>query len=131
MGKLVRALYGTRDAPMAWQTVVKSYMKDMGFDECKVTNGVFTHRERDVRAVAHVNEFPLSGERHDLFWFRGQMLRKYELKDQVAGWDREDDRQLSFLGRVIRAPPTGIELEGDAKHVEMLENNAGWLIANP
>ncbi len=30
VGKLVRALYGTRDAPLAWLTVVKSYMKEMG-----------------------------------------------------------------------------------------------------
>ena len=48
VGKLIRALYGTRDAPLAWQTVVRSDMKELGFDECKVTNGVFTHRERDL-----------------------------------------------------------------------------------
>ena len=71
MGKLVRALYGTRDAPLAWQTVVNSDMKELGFDECKVTNGVFTHRERDLRAVAHVDGFL-----HDLFWFRDQRLKK-------------------------------------------------------
>ena len=51
VGKLIRALYGTRDAPLAWQTVVKSDMKEMGFDECKVTSGVFTHRKRDLRTV--------------------------------------------------------------------------------
>ena len=45
-GKLVRALYGTRDAPLAWLTVVKSDMKEKGFHECKVANGVFTHTER-------------------------------------------------------------------------------------
>ena len=117
MGKLVRALYGTRDAPLAWQTVVKSDMKEMGFDECKVTNGVFTHRERDLRTVAHVDDFLLSGEGHDLLWFRDQMLKKYELKVQVAGWDRDDNKELSFLGRVIRTTHTGIELEGDDKHV--------------
>ncbi len=60
MGKLVRALYGTRDAPLAWLTVVKSDMKEMGFEECKVTNGVFTHRERDLRAVATVVDSLLS-----------------------------------------------------------------------
>ena len=37
VGKLVRTLYGTRDAPLAWLTVVMSYMKEMGFNECKVT----------------------------------------------------------------------------------------------
>ena len=28
---LIRALYGTRDAPLAWQTVVKGDMKQTGF----------------------------------------------------------------------------------------------------
>lgn len=74
-GNLVRALYGTRDAPLAWLTVVKSDMKEMGFHECKVTNGVFTHPERDLRVVAHVDDFLLSAERHNLLWFRDQMLK--------------------------------------------------------
>ena len=48
VGKLVRALYGTRDAPLAWLIVVMRDMKDMGFNECKVTNGVLTHPGRDL-----------------------------------------------------------------------------------
>ena len=52
VGRLIRALYGTRDAPLAWQTVVRSYMRELGFEECKATNGVFTHSERDLRVVA-------------------------------------------------------------------------------
>ena len=70
VGKLIRALYRTRDAPLAWQTVVKKDMKELGYDECKVTNGVFTHAVRDLRTVAHVDGFLLSGEYHDLIWFR-------------------------------------------------------------
>ena len=31
VGQLIRALYGTRDAPLAWLTVVKNCMKTMGF----------------------------------------------------------------------------------------------------
>ena len=131
MGKLIPALYGTRDPPLAWQTVVKSDMKAMGFDECKVTNGVFTHRGRDLRAVAHVDDVLLSGEMHDLFWFRDQLLKKYEHKVHVAGWDREDNKELSFLGRVIRTTPTGIELEGDDKHGELLEKEWGMANCNP
>ena len=125
VGKLVRALYGTRDAPLAWQTVVKKDMKELGFEECKVTNGVFTHAVRDLRTVAHVDDFLLSGELHDLLWFRDKLLEKYELKVQVAGWNHEDEKELSFLGRDIRLPPTGIELEGDDKHVGLLEQEWG------
>ena len=83
------------------------------------------HRERDLRAVAHVDDFLLSGEVHDLYWFRDQLQKKYELKVQVARWDREDNKELSFLGRVIRTTPIGIELEGDDKHVELLEKELG------
>ena len=92
MGKLVRALYGTRDAPLAWLTVVKSDMKEMHYEECKVTNGVFTHRERDLRVVAHVDDFLLSGKVEDLYWFRDHMMNKYELKVQVIGWNPEDEK---------------------------------------
>jgi len=76
VGKLVRALYGTRDAPLAWLTVVKSDMIEMGFNECKVTNGVFTHPGRDLRVVVHVDDFLLSGEGHNLLWFRDQLAKK-------------------------------------------------------
>ena len=105
VGKLVRALYGTRDAPLAWLTVVKNDMKEMGFHECKVANGVFTHHERNLKAVAHVDDFLLSGESHQLRWFRDHMSKKHELNVQVAELGRDDAKELDFLGRVIRTSP--------------------------
>ena len=92
VGKLVRALYGTRNAPFAWQLLVKSDMKALGFEECKVTSGVFTHRARDLRVVAHVDDFLVSGEYQDLAWFRNEMAKKYELKVQIAGWEQGYER---------------------------------------
>jgi hypothetical protein len=131
VGKLVRALYGTRDAPLAWLTVVKSDMREMGFHECKVTNGVFTHPERGLRTVVHVDDFLLSGDGHQLQWFRDQLEKKYELKVQVAGWAPGDARELQFLGRVIRLTQAGIELEGDDKHVGIMEKEWEMTHCNP
>ena len=34
---------------------------------------------------------------------------------------QEDSRELQFLGRTIRLTPEGIELEGDDKHVTLME----------
>ena len=121
MGQLVRALYGTRDAPLAWQNVVKEDMKTLGFEECKVTTGVFTHRVRDLRLVVHVDVFPASGEKGDLIWFKEEFAKTYELKVQVAGWESGDEKKLSFLGRTIRTTPDGVELEGGDKHVKLME----------
>jgi hypothetical protein len=57
VGRLVKTLYGTRDAPVAWQKVVKDEMFRLGFTECKVTSGVYYHSERDLRVVTHVDDF--------------------------------------------------------------------------
>ena len=105
----------------------------MGSEMCirDSTNGVFTHPERDLRVVVHVDDFLISGEGHQLQWFRDHLTQKYELKVQVAGWGREDHKELSFLGRVIRLTPSGIELEGDDKHVGLLEEEWGMSHCNP
>ena len=99
VGKLVKALYGTRDAPLAWQLVVKGDMRALGFQECKVANGVFTHRVRDLRAVAHVDDFLVSGESQDLAWFRSEMAKTYELKVQISVLEQGDeDHSVSLAG---------------------------------
>ena len=49
----------------------------------------------------------------------------------MAGWGRDDDKELNILGRVIRMTPTGIDLEGDDKHVGLLEEEWGVASCNP
>jgi len=120
VGRLVKTLYGTRDAPVAWQKVVKDEMFRLGFTECKVTSGVYYHSERDLRVVTHVDEFLVGGEFQHLAWLRSELEKTYELKVQIAGWEAGDGRELSFLGRTIRLSPSGIELEGDDRHVKGL-----------
>ena len=66
VGRLVKTLYGTRDAPVAWQQVVNSYMANLGFEECKVASGVYIHRCRDLRVVTHVDDFLVAGENNKL-----------------------------------------------------------------
>ena len=51
-------------------------------------------------------------------WLRDQMSQKYELKFQVAGWEPNDEKGLSFLGRTIRLGPDGVTMEGDDEHVQ-------------
>ena len=37
IGKLKKAMYGTRSAPRMWRKVVKQTMTDMGFSSCMTT----------------------------------------------------------------------------------------------
>ena len=73
VGRLVKTLYGTRDAPVAWQRVVKSDMARLGFEECRMTTGVFIHRDRDMRVVTHVDDFLVAGEAQHLRWLKEEL----------------------------------------------------------
>ena len=77
MGNFVRALYGTRDAPLARQRVVKEYMITFCFEECKVTTGIFAIRVGYLRLVAHVDDYLASAGKHDLTWSKEEMAKMY------------------------------------------------------
>ena len=85
VGRLAKTLYGTRDAPVAWQRVVNNGIAILGFEECKVTSGVYIHRGRDLRAVTHLDDFLVAGEKHQVKWLKDELSKKYELKANVAG----------------------------------------------
>lgn len=92
MEGLVKALYGTRDAPVAWQRVVNNDIASLGFEECKVTSGVYIHRSRDLRVETHVDGFLVAGGKHLVVWLRDELSKTYELKVHVAGRGPRDDR---------------------------------------
>ena len=125
VGRLNRTLYGTRDAPVAWLRAVRQDMEALGFQECKVTTGVFVHPDRDVRVVTHVDDFLVAGEYNDIAWLRDEMLKKYELKVQIAGWEPGDENEMAFLGRTITLSDDGVTMEGDDKHVVRLQEEWG------
>ena len=66
----------TRDAPLACQRVAKR--SETGYEDSKITTGVLTHLERDLRVVTHVDDFLVSGEICDVAWARGELAKKYE-----------------------------------------------------
>ena len=82
-----------------------------------MTSGVYIHRDRDVRVVTHVDDFLVAGEIQHLKWLRDELEKTYELKVRIAGWQSGDSREVGSLGRTIRLSNSGIELEGDDKHV--------------
>ena len=71
-GKLVKAMYGTRSAPLQWQKVAREKMKALGFHACVTVPCMYYLQGRDVFVVVHVDDFLCSGKPRDLAWFRGE-----------------------------------------------------------
>ena len=85
LGKLRKAMYGTRDAPAVWQKVVKEAMLSVGF-VCSLSNpSVFRHERRDILVVTHVDDFLCCAQRDDLDWLWKSLSKRYTLKSKVLG----------------------------------------------
>ena len=120
LGKLRKAMYGTRDAPAVWQKVVKEAMLSLGF-VCSSSNpSVFRHKLRDILVVTHVDDFLCCAQRDDLDWLWKSLSKRYTLKSKVLGPNSGEFREIEFLGRRFAWTRSGITYEADPKHVRVM-----------
>ena len=118
VGKLVKALYGLRDAPLIWKANLAASLKEIGFCECPVMPGVFRHVERGLMLGVHVDDILVSGDEPNLNWSYERLKKHYEVKRSIVG-----PGYLSsdvFLGRPIRWTDAGLEWAANTKHVKSL-----------
>ena len=95
IGRLKKAMYGTRSAPRMWQKVVKQTMTDMGFSSCITTPCLYYHQARDIFVVAHVDDFLCSGKVADIQWMKTELEKKFGLTSQIIG----PGQSGNYLGR--------------------------------
>jgi hypothetical protein len=128
LGKLVKAMYGTRAAPQVWQKVVREVMLSLGFKMNPIFPCVYYHAERDVTVRTHVDDFLCGGEKKHLKWLQEMLSIEFDLKCELLGKLKDEVSEVSFLGRMIRITNEGIEFEGDPKHSRILLDE--WKMEN-
>ena len=84
----------------------------------------FQHSSKDLRCIVHVDDFLYFGPEQELRWVRKQMEQSFLVKiiGQLGG-DPNDQLELRVLNRVRRWSGTGIFLEADPRHQEILVAN--------
>ena len=118
VGKLEKAMYGTRDAPQIWQGEVRKVMKKLGFEVSLREPSLYHHKERDMDVVAHVDDFLCTGRDKDLTWFHQKLRAEFDITATRLG--PQNDKEVKFLNRTLRWCKKGLEIEGDTKHSEIL-----------
>ena len=117
MGRLKKALYGTRDAPQLCKKELGSTLEDLGFKDVPLHAGFFYHQGRDIALVSHVDDLLIGGTSEDLVWARKSIEKKYDIKET----DIENAKDgLKFLGRRIERQGDGYMWSADPKHREIL-----------
>ena len=126
MGRLVKAMYGTRAAPVVWQGLVQDTMRTLGFSMSSKFPCLYHHALKDVKVVTHVDDFICTGEKSELQWLRRELEKKFELKGEIMGPGPGEVKMSKFLGRTIEWRKGGICYKGDENHTKVLLEE--WLM---
>ena len=82
--KLVRSLYGMRGAPASWEELYTATLESLGFVRGRASACCVYHPGRDVRCVAHGDEFTFTGYDEDLTWVETVMSKAFLCKVGAA-----------------------------------------------
>ena len=102
-GKLLKSMYGTRDAAQNWGMAYTDFMESIGFVKGKSSPCTFYNQKRELRCVVHGDDFTTVGSKKDLDWFKKELENKYELKEAARlGPASTDDKEGRVLNRIVR-----------------------------
>ena len=118
VGFLRKSMYGLRDAPQVWQSVVTAMLEERGYKPLVGTQCSYVNMAEDTHIVAHVEDFLVLGSHDQLLSLLGVLQAAgFECSGQILGDDEGEVSQIKFLGRTISLVEGGCLWEGDSRHV--------------
>jgi hypothetical protein len=119
--RLVRCLYGTRDAPKRWEAFLAEQLIALGFAKGKASPCCYFHPRLGVRCIVHGDDFVLTGRVQALDEVKAGMHERFLLKELGRlGGGQGELRELRVLNRVIRWTQAGLKYEADPRHAEII-----------
>lgn len=123
--RLVKALYGLRQAPRAWYAKLNRCLEELGFKRCPYEHGVYTRRENgEVLIIAvYVDDILVTGTNViAIESFKRQMSSIFEMSDM--------GKLTYYLGIEVRQGDGCIELKQTSYAMKLLKK-AGMMGCNP
>lgn len=122
-GLLQKAMYGTRDAAMAWQEEYERAMCDEGMRTGSASPCHFCDDARGMRIVVHGDDFLGLARRKDADRLVDRMGARYSIEVQRIGPRPDDPKTMRVLNRTIRWEHLGLSYEADPKHASAIVKN--------
>jgi hypothetical protein len=119
--RLVRCLYGTRDAPKRWEAFLAEQLVALGFAKGRASPCCYYHAALDVRCIVHGDDFVLTGSAGALDEVKAGMHKRFLLKELGRlGSHASELKELRVLNRVVRWTREGLKYEADPRHAEII-----------
>ena len=130
VGKLLKSLYGTRDAASNWEKTIRKVMESFGFICSMGTPCNFYHPTRDLRCTVHGDDFVTLGPMNELKKLAQEMRSKWMIEERRIFGPPESRRlgtvqEMRHLNRILRWTAEGIIYETDPRHVDLVVKALG------
>ena len=132
LGKLIKCMYGTRDAGAIWEQCYVDCLINLGFKQGIASPCCFRHDEWGVSVVVHGDDFTALGTDESLDLYEAGLAKAFETKVRGRlGLDEKDMKEIRILNRIIRITDKGLVYEADPRHVELLAKSLGMEDCKP
>ena len=92
LAKLLKSMYGTRDAAQCWDALCEEVMTAIGFDVGVYSPCAYFHKEREATCIRHGDDFIVLGTRDVQRWFHEEINKL--MQDMVKIWAVSDHERI-------------------------------------
>ena len=118
VGKLIRCMYGTRDAGAIWENCNTTCINNMGYEQGAASPCCFKHPQWGVSVIVHGDDFTALGTAEGLDKYEAGMQKSFECR--LKGRLGSASEEMRVLNRIVRITKVGLLYEADPRHAEML-----------
>ena len=126
-GELLASMYGTRDAARNWYEELRRTFLEIGATVGIASPSVFRVPGEidDVLVAIHGDDIVAAGEQKDLERLLARLRERFELKHKFLGRGCGKHQTIELLNGKVTLENTCITIEADARHVNLIIQEAG------
>ena len=130
VGRLLKSLYGTRDAASNWEKTIRKLLESLGFVCSLGTPCNFLHARRNLRCTVHGDDFVTLGPIHELRKFSQELKAAWMIEERGIFGPPESRhlgtvQEMRHLNRILKWTDEGISYEADPRHVDIVVKALG------
>ena len=110
VGKLRKALYGTRPAAASWRDELRKELVSCSLTVGTVSRRCFHNELCSVAGTVHGGGIFVAGPRQDKAKMGATQKKRWETRDQMIGPKPDDQKELRILNRTLRFAKMGCSL---------------------
>ena len=128
VGRLLRSMYGCRDAGVNWEFTTCQVMIAIGFVQCTASPCIYRHLEKQLRVWVQGDDFVPLGCIVNVRWFFVKLQEFWVVTNRgILGPPGYHDcvQSIRVLGRIVDWTADGITWEADPRYAELIRKSFG------